>query len=180
MLKQLVAEHQVDAGIGKGELAEVLVGKALAQGVGRIGQVLAAEHIREALAQQFRKRGDRLGAIDVQFLPGWEHPRGEQLLQDQQHGAVTRQAAAMDQRFAVVGAADAEGLSRHGVAADRFHNAVEGDQAQRLLHLGGPLGQRPLDVSLKRRKIGEHQLLDMGRQRGGDDPQRCWGGGGGW
>ena len=50
MLEQLIADHQIQAGLGQGQLAEVLVGEVLALGVGPVGHVFAAQHVLEQFA----------------------------------------------------------------------------------------------------------------------------------
>jgi hypothetical protein len=140
-------------------------------GIGQVGHVLAGERVGNELPQHLPKPGDRFWAIDLKLLSGRQQPGGQQLLDDQQHGTVAGQEPVVFQGFAVVAAADAEGLGGHHRAVERIHDAVEGDQAKRLLHLGAPLGQEALDVGLKCREISKRQVLHMGRLRRGRNPQ---------
>jgi len=85
---------------------------------------------------------------------------------------VAGEAAVVHQAFAIVATGHAEGRCRHRRLGDRITDAVEGDQAQGLLHLGTPLGQAALHVGLKGREAREHLVLHMGRLGRGREVER--------
>jgi hypothetical protein len=105
--------------------------------------------------QQGGKGGDRLWAVELELLCRRKPASLEQLLQHQQHGAVPRQAAVVNEGFAVVGASQAKGRGAHRGFAERIDDAVEGNQPQGLLNLTGPEGQAALQKGLKSRKLCE-------------------------
>ena len=81
MLEQLIANHQIQAGLGQGELAEVLVGEVLSLGVGPVGHVFAAQQVGKELTQHGGEEGDRLGAVELELLYMGDPASLEQLLQ---------------------------------------------------------------------------------------------------
>ena len=102
MLEQLVADHQIAAGIREGEGAEVLMDRPSAELAAVVLQVFAGDRVGNQIEDLHPHHGDSLGDVEAQVVVAGQLTRLHQPPQQQVDRPLAREDAIERQGFAVV------------------------------------------------------------------------------
>jgi len=156
---------QVELIVRVGQAANVLVVEGTAARILWIRQELTADITREKSLQSLSKGCQQLRAVKPQIKILRQQTGADQVPQDQQHGTVTRQRALMNKCLPEIGSLDLQGGRGNDLLIVGITDAIEGHQAQGLLHLLSPMPLIVLRERLKRLKGGEGDEISPHNRR---------------